>query len=163
MRRDPALEATTEIGAPPAVVWPLISDPTRMGEWSPECTGARCRSGMAGPQPGARFSGRNRKGLWRWSTKCTVVAAVPEREVAWTVSFFGFSVAYWGYRLEPGPDGTTVVTEQWRDLRTVPLFHWGPAIKLITGISDRVGTNESNMHATLARLKSAAEQPVPSA
>jgi len=158
MRREPALEASTEISAPPSAVWPLISDLSRMGEWSPECTGARWKGGASGPQPGARFSGRNRKGAWRWSTKCTVVAAVPQREVAWIVSFFGFSVAYWGYRLGPSPEGGTVVTEQWRDLRTVPLFHWGPFVKLVTGISDRVGTNESNMHATLGRLKAAAER-----
>jgi uncharacterized protein YndB with AHSA1/START domain len=160
MRNDAALEVPVEIGAPPAVVWPLISDPTRMGEWSPECTGARWKGPASAPQPGARFSGRNRKGPWRWQTKCTVVAAVPERELAWTVSFFGFSVAYWAYRLEPTPDGGTVVTEQWRDLRTFPLFRFGPAVKLVTGISDRVGTNESNMRATLERLKAAAEQPV---
>jgi uncharacterized protein YndB with AHSA1/START domain len=158
MRRDAALEASVEIGAPPEVIWPLVSDLTRMGEWSPECTGARWKGGASGAQPGARFSGRNRKAFWRWSTKCTIVAAVPDREVAWTVSFFGLSVAYWGYRLEPSADGGTVVTEQWRDLRTFPVFQWAPAVKLVTGISDRVGTNESNMHATLDRLKAAAEQ-----
>ena len=72
-------------------------------------------------------------------------------------SFFGFSVAYWGYRLQP-VNGGTVITEQWRDLRTVPLFHWGPVIKLITGITDRIGTNEWNMRVTLDRLKAAAER-----
>ena len=64
-------------------------------------------------------------------------------------------MAYWGYRLQPVAGGGTVITEQWRDLRTVPLFHWGPVIKLITGITDRVGTNESNMRVTLDRLKAA--------
>ena len=73
------------------------------------------------------------------------------------MSFFAFSVAYWAYRLEPAANGTTVVTEQWRDLRS-PLFRWAPAVKLVTGISDRVGTNEANMRATLDRLKGAAEQ-----
>ena len=84
--------------------------------------------------------------------------SIPGRELAWTVSFLGFSVAYWGYRLQPVTGGGTVITEQWRDLRTVPLFHWGPVIKLITGITDRVGTNESNMRVTLDRLKAAAER-----
>jgi hypothetical protein len=32
------------------------------------------------------------------------------------------------------------------------------AVELVTGITDRVGTNESNMRATLDRLKVAAEQ-----
>jgi len=155
MRRDAALEVSTDVCASPDVVWALLSDLSRMGEWSPECTGVRWRGGAPGARPGTRFSGRNRKGLWRWSTKCTVVAALPGRELAWTVSFFGFSVAYWGYRLQPVTGGGTVVTEQWRDLRTVPLFHWGPVIKLITGITDRVGTNESNMRVTLDRLKAA--------
>jgi hypothetical protein len=51
-----------------------------------------------------------------------------------------------------------VATEQWRDLRTFPLFQWAPAVKLVTGISDRIGTNEANMRSTLDRLKAAAEQ-----
>jgi hypothetical protein len=158
MRRDATLEVSVEINAPADAIWPLVSDLTRMGDWSPECTGVRWKGRVPAGQPGARFSGRNRKGLWRWSTKCTVVSAIPSRELAWTVSFFGFSVAYWAYRLEPAANGATTVTELWRDLRTVPLFHWGPAVKLITGISDRIGTNEANMRATLDRLKTAAEQ-----
>ena len=158
MRRDAALEVSVEINAPAEVIWPMVSDLTRMGDWSPECTGVRWKGRVAAGQPGARFSGRNRKGFWRWSTKCTLVSAVPNRELAWTVSFFGFSVAYWAYRLESAANGATLATEQWRDLRTVPLFHWGPALKLVTGISDRVGTNEANMRSTLDRLKAAAEQ-----
>ena len=158
MRRDAALEVSVEINAPADVIWPMVSDLARMGEWSPECTGVRWKGQVAAGQPGARFSGRNRKSFWRWSTKCTIVSVVPNRELAWTVSFFGLSVAYWAYRLEPAANGATVATEQWRDLRTFPLFQWGPAVKLVTGISDRVGTNEANMRSTLERLKAAAEQ-----
>ena len=99
MRRDAALEVSTEVCASPDVVWALLSDLSRMGEWSPECTGVRWRGGAPGARPGTRFSGRNRKGLWRWSTKCTVVAALPGRELAWTVSFFGSTSGEPGWRI----------------------------------------------------------------
>ena len=39
-------QARIDIAAPPDVVYDLIADVTRMGEWSPECY--RCEGGVLG-------------------------------------------------------------------------------------------------------------------
>lgn len=54
----------------------VVSDVTRMGEWSPENTGAVVLGGVS-MSPGTRFRGTNRSGWFRWSTRCEVVHAEP--------------------------------------------------------------------------------------
>ena len=154
-----ALDHSVHIDAPADVIWSLISDLPRMGEWSPFCIGARMGGNGAAPAPGTRFTGRNRNGWHRWNTKCTVVASVPGREIAWTVVFFGFSVAFWQYRLAPADGGGTDVTESWRDLRTFPLFHFKLAVRLVTGARDVLANTDAGIRATLGQLKAAAERP----
>lgn len=152
-----AIDHSVRIDAPPEVIWPLISDLERMGEWSPFCIGANMRGAGPAPGPGTRFTGRNRNGWHRWNTKCTVLASDPGREIAWAVAFCGFSVAFWRYRLEPSGDGATTVTESWRDLRTFPLFHFKPAVRLVTGARDVYANTDAGIRATLDHLKAAAE------
>ena len=64
---------TIEIDAPPAFVYDLVTDVTRMGEWSPECV--RCEWLGEPGQVGSTFRGRNRSGLARWSTDAQVLVA----------------------------------------------------------------------------------------
>ena len=40
MRKGTTAEVSVHVAAPPEVVWATVSDVTRMGEWSPEATGA---------------------------------------------------------------------------------------------------------------------------
>jgi hypothetical protein len=42
----------------PEDLYDMVSDVTRMGEWSPVCTACWWDDGL-GPQPGAWFTGRN--------------------------------------------------------------------------------------------------------
>ncbi|MFI5045555.1 MAG: SRPBCC family protein, partial [Acidimicrobiia bacterium] len=49
---------TVVIGAPADAIYDLIADVTRMGEWSPACTGATWDEG-AGPTVGSWFTGHN--------------------------------------------------------------------------------------------------------
>ena len=59
--------------APPEKVWDLVSDVTRIGEFSPETFEARWRRGYDGPAVGAKFKGhvkRNGVGPTYWSA-CT--------------------------------------------------------------------------------------------
>jgi uncharacterized protein YndB with AHSA1/START domain len=65
MRRK--CEASVVVAASPDAVWTVISDVTRVGEWSGECRGCVWESGAAAPAPGARFRGRNRRGGFRWT------------------------------------------------------------------------------------------------
>ena len=48
------------VTARPELVWDLVADVTRVGEWSPECIRAAWLGDPGRPQPGARFTGRNR-------------------------------------------------------------------------------------------------------
>jgi hypothetical protein len=154
-----AIDHSIDIAAPTGAVWAMISDLTRMAEWSPHSAGARMGGLGAAPEPGARFTGRNRNRWHRWNTRCTVVASVPEREIAWTACFLGFSTGYWHYRLEPSADGlSTTVTESWRDLRTSPLLHFNPMVRAVTGTADVVGEVDRSIRTTLAELKTAAER-----
>jgi hypothetical protein len=48
-------EYTVRIAADALRLWEMVSDVTRMGEWSPETTGAHWLDGASGPVVGARF------------------------------------------------------------------------------------------------------------
>ena len=151
-----AMDISLDIAAPPAAVWALL-DPRRMGEVSPMCTGARWPEGVDGPAVGVRFQGTNTNGWHHWRTTATIVAAEPERELAWAVSSLGFAVSQWGYRLAPLPDGGTRLTETWRDCRTSPILHLKPVVRAVTGAKDVPAMVEAGIRTTLAQLKAAAE------
>ncbi len=100
-------KASVHIEAAPDVVYSLISDITRMGEWSPECEGGDWTDGSA-PAVGAQFHGRNRRGDNEWTTPNTVIAADAGREFAWVVGTPEFQVCTWRFSLTPENGGTTV-------------------------------------------------------
>lgn len=65
------------IGAPAEVVYDLVSDVTRMGDYSPENTGGTWLDGATGPAVGARVTGTNevaRHGRTR-SNRCRTACA----------------------------------------------------------------------------------------
>ena len=141
-----------EIAAPPQRVWELVSDMTRMGEWSPEATGGKWLKGATGPASGARFKGTNRSGWQRWSTTCTVTECVPGERFTFAVTAGPAKVATWSYEIEPTGTGSRV-TESWTDERSS--FFAGVS-KRVTGVKDRTEHNRSNMERTLESLDRAA-------
>jgi len=147
---------STEVEATPERIYGLVSDLPRMGEWSPECVRCDWVGGARGAAVGARFKGRNRRGLYRWSTNGEVVAADPDSEIAFDVSFLGMPVARWRYTIEHAGPGRTRVTETWEDRR-------GRAMRVIgvagTGVRDRAAHNRAGMVETLERIKLTAEGP----
>lgn len=155
----PDLEESVHVEAPAEVVWGLVGDLTRMGEWSPENTGGKWLGGATGPAVGARFKGSNRKGSLRWSTVSTIVACDEPARIEWDVTLGPLPVARWGYRIEPDGYGKSTVTETWEDMRA------GWSAKLTDAIlrsGPRADHNRKNMRATLERLKAAAEASVSS-
>ena len=50
-------EVSMHMDAPPAEVWALVSDVTRIGEFSPETFEAKWTRGSTGPEVGAWFKG----------------------------------------------------------------------------------------------------------
>jgi uncharacterized protein YndB with AHSA1/START domain len=147
------VSVTREVRAPAAQVWAMVSDVTRMGEWSPENEGGAWLGGATGPQPGAKFRGTNRIGKRRWKTVATVVDAEPGRRFSFRVAAAGLDVAEWAYALEPTATGCRV-TESWVDRRA---GFFKPVARLVTGVADRASHNRAGMEQTLERLASAAE------
>jgi uncharacterized protein YndB with AHSA1/START domain len=142
-----------EIAAPADEVWAMVSDVTRMGEWSPEAKGATWLGDASGPSVGARFRGRNQRGWRRWSTTGEVVEAEPGRAFAFDVHAGPLRVARWAYRLEPNGGGCRV-TETWEDRRGGLIRVLG---RLATGVAERDDHNREGMTQTLANLARAAE------
>ncbi len=106
MGRD---SVSIEIDREPAIVFDAIADVTRMGEWSPECTGGRWAGGATGPAPGAEFEGDNRVALLgatlkRWTTTSKVTECVPGKVFAFVTEDY----TTWHYDLEPTATGTRI-------------------------------------------------------
>jgi uncharacterized protein YndB with AHSA1/START domain len=141
------------IEAPAETVYDLVSDVTRMGDYSPENTGAVWLDGATGPVVGARFKGTNRLGSLTWSTKPTITAADRGRLFAFEVP--GRTGSTWTYRFEPVGDGVRV-TECMRQDRATPF-----PIRFLqrrAGVTDRAAHLRDAMTTTLERLATAAER-----
>ena len=159
---DTQVDVTRRIAAPASTIWRLVSDVTRMGEWSPETTAATWSKGASGPTLGARFSGKNRNGRKTWSTVCTVDQCEPDRTFGFAVAAGPLKVAHWSYRIEPEIEGgqgraagpACTVTETWIDQRGWLVRRLG---KPLSGVADRASHNRAGMERTLERLAAAAE------
>lgn len=153
-------QVTVAMAASPREVWDLVSDVTRIGEFSPETFEARWTRGSTGPEVGATFKGhvkRNGIGPTYW-TGCRVTRCEPP--TASTPGVFEFRVGTdeiavnnWGYRIEPdGTDGARV-TEYFRVEASSPMkIYWA-----LLGWS-RGRTNEKGMRITLERMKAVLDQ-----
>jgi hypothetical protein len=152
VKKGTGSEARTHLRATPEAVYDLIADITRMHEWSPECVACEWLDGATGPVVGARFRGRNRHGLARWSNKPRIVVADRSEEFAFVATDpFGRDMTRWSYRFEAVEGGTEVV-ESFEMLKTIPTY-----IRLsdryLMGVKDRKADLEENMRRTLANLR----------
>lgn len=141
------------VAAPPQVVYDLVADVPRTGEWSPVCTSCWWDEGD-GPRAGAWFTGRNVTPARTWETRSQVVAAEPGREFAFQV---GGSLVRWGFTMTP-VDGGTRLTESWEFLPDgIARFHerYGDAAQ--TEIDDRTAAARAGIPASLTALKALAE------
>src|SRR2546423_725791 len=109
--------ASIDIETTPERVYALVSDITRMGEWSPECYQCEWIGDATTPAVGARFKARNKRGLLRWSNVPTVVIADVAREFAFSRSMPGAGEYHWSYKMTPNPGGGTQLTETYKAVR----------------------------------------------
>jgi hypothetical protein len=144
---------TVSIDARPEVVWDLVSDITRMGEWSPECTGGRWFGRRKGPEVGATFVGYNRRGRIRWLTTAKVEESERGRSFVFRIRESGVR---WSYEFAPDGDGTTL--SEFRDLSgaRVGMIRTFSTV-FLGGMDDHAGELREGMRQTLARIKAAAE------
>ncbi len=151
------LHVTAHTCASPEAVYDLVSDVTRMGEWSPETVDARWLGDATGAVVGARFAGRNRLGFLRWTTKPEVTEADRGRAFAFIVP--GPGGPEWRYDLAVDDGGRTVITESvtQRTASPAPLRF----LQRLAGVTDRAANLRAGMTTTLERVVAAAEtQPV---
>jgi hypothetical protein len=154
MARGTHGETTVHMAASPDAVYALVSDVTRMGEWSPETYKCEWIGGATGPAVGARFKASNRRGMMRWSNKPEVIAAEPGKEFAFRRTAVGSEVV-WRYQLTP-KDGGTDVSESFDVVKESPAFvEW--VIDKMLRTTDRVADLTDGMRQTLERIRAVAE------
>ena len=147
------LSDTISVAVSPDELFAMVSDVTRMGEWSPVCTACWWDEGD-GPRVGAWFTGRNETPGRTWETRSQVVAADPGRKFAWQVND---GWVHWEYVFEPEGGGTRL-TESWEFLPAgIVGFHERYGADAEAQIQQRSDAARSGIPATLAAIKKAAE------
>jgi uncharacterized protein YndB with AHSA1/START domain len=141
--------ASIEIDAAPEVVWQLVTDITRMGEWSPECWKAEWEQGASGPEVGAYFHGWNRAGTYEWDAPCIVTACEPGRVFAFQVPVQGDVVTVWRFEIASSDERTTL-TESF----VAPMINVAGAASNFEG---RFEMLDGAIRKTIANIKAAAE------
>lgn len=144
--------ASVVIGRDPATVFAVVTDVTRMGEWSPECTAGRWVDGATGPAVGAKFEGDNALviggiTLKRWTTTSEVTECDPGRVFAFVAE--GYTT--WRYEMEP-VDGGTRLTESFA-------FETASAVQrfLYETVARRPSSMVKGMQQTLDAIKASLE------
>jgi hypothetical protein len=141
------------IARSPEALYDMVSDVTRMGEWSPVCRACWWDEGNS-PTVGAWFTGRNELPERTWDTRSEVVAAEPGREFAFIV---GGSYVRWGYTFT-ALDGGTQVTESWQFLPGgIAMFDERFGADAKAQVANRAELARTGIPATLAALKAIAE------
>ena len=102
-------QSSIEIDAPPEEVYALISDLTRMGDWSPECYRVDLDHPDTPAEAGTTFQGFNRRGPNWWNVPCKVLDAEPGARFQFESLTGNPAATTWTYELEPR-GSTTVVT-----------------------------------------------------
>jgi Polyketide cyclase / dehydrase and lipid transport len=139
-------QASVIVMAKPEAVYDLVSDISNMGRFSPETTGCEWKG-----KGGAKFKGRNRHGMMRWTTTCEVIAAERGREFAFRRPGPDKGTT-WRYTFE-SVGGGTKVTESWYQEGVQPLV-----IRATIGLFLRGRDVQQAAETTLARIKVQAEK-----
>ncbi len=141
------------VARPPADLYDMIADVSRMGEWSPNCRACWWDDGD-GPRIGGWFTGRNETADRTWETRSEVIVAEPGREFAFVV---GESLVRWGYTFSPA-EGETQLTESWEFLPAgIAMFKQRYGDDAEAQIADRTQAAHGGIPVTLAAIKRAAE------
>ncbi|MEX2100842.1 MAG: SRPBCC family protein [Acidimicrobiia bacterium] len=148
---------TMVIAADPETLYDMVSDVTRMGEWSPACQScawdAESLDGGDRPAVGSWFTGKNKLGDFEYETRCEVTVADRGKEFTWVVGGAEEGAAQWRYTFA-AVDGGTEVEESSALLRLSGFFTDMPEDRL----REIVARNQAGIRTTLENLKAAAEE-----
>ncbi len=142
-----------EIHAPAELLYDLVSDLPRVGEWSPECEGVDWEGDVTAPVAGTTFVGHNAVGPGRrirYSRHGSVLVADRGRHFEFITDEGGRPSTVWRYQFESRGD-STYVTEGY-EVRWIPV--WARILDVPT---NRHKELVANMRTTLQNLKTAAE------
>ncbi len=153
LRKGETLSASVELRASAEEVYAVISNVTRIPEWSPETS----RAQWLGPDS---FRAWNRRRLGRWRTDANVVDAVPGQRFSFVVQVMGGDWTQWTYLIEPGSTaGTTRLTEMFEMCVALPssvaLFE-----RLALFVWDRRTDLQRNLEISVDRIRSIVEAGV---
>ncbi|WNG86710.1 SRPBCC family protein [Mycobacterium sp. ITM-2016-00317] len=146
----PVLQAEIDINAPVSKVWALVSDLSRMPQWSPQC---RLMKPLGQLRQGARTVNFNRRGFLFWPTTCRITEFVPEEKLAFRVNE---NHTVWTYELEPTEAGTRLVETRHAENGTTAVSNFLVG-KFMGGVPSFEQELLEGMNASLTRIKSAAE------
>ena len=146
----PLLQAQIDIDAPVAKVWALVSDLSRMPQWSPQC---RMMKPLGPVRQGTRTINLNRRNRTFWPTTSTVTEVIPEKKIAFRVNI---NHTVWCYELEPTDTGTRV-TETRHAENGVSAYSSLSVNALFGGTTNFERELVEGMNASLAKIKAAAE------
>jgi uncharacterized protein YndB with AHSA1/START domain len=146
----PLLQAQIDIDAPVAKVWALVSDLSRMPQWSPQC---RMMKPLGPLRQGMRTINFNRRNYAVWPTTSTVTEVIPQKKLAFRVNQNG---TIWSYELEPTEAGTRVVETRHAENGVKPAANM-TINALFGGVPNFERELVDGMNASLLRIKAAAE------
>ena len=147
--------ATVTVTASPEAVYDLVADVSRMGEWSPVCTGCQWQD-----EARTRFVGTNELGGRTWQTVCRVEVATRGREFTFINTGMDGSadLVKWSYTIALA-DGGCALTESWELLPGYPEYRLKgqPDLDLTSALGQGLDNARAGITQTLANLKAAAE------
>ncbi|NBE99299.1 SRPBCC family protein [Nonomuraea sp. KC401] len=103
MRRETTIEELLPASA--KAIWTVLTDPTRVGEWSSECRTSHWLDGATEPTAGARYIGWSQVRWISWSRACRILRADrPHQYQFETIS--RSHCTHWSFQLEPSGAAT---------------------------------------------------------
>lgn len=147
------LEVSIEISASPNEVWDVVSDLTRMPEWSPQTRKTIIRGRPI--RVGSRMINVNRRDVRVWATRGTVVTFDPGQRIAWKIAE---NHSIWSFELHGLADNTRTKLVETRDVS-------GDTTKISKVLIDKFLGGEENfekeltagMRQTVQRIRLAVE------
>lgn len=148
-----ALYAEASIDAPADRVWALLTDVSKMAEWSPELLRmVPLRPG--GLRVGQWYLGLNRRRAVIWPTRSVVTALEPRRRLAWDTRSSG---TRWIWEIATAPGGGTTVVHRREVPGDLTLLSKVFARLALGGSDGHTDELEAGMARTVARLRADAE------
>jgi len=165
-----AVSAEIVIDCTAEQAWELITDVTRIGEFSPECQEVRWTRGTSA-EPGNSFDGTNRATVEQggetydaeWTRPCTVTVVEPGRRFAYSVGdrYDGSPASDWEFELYQTKEGCKIVQtfRHRRDgLSGIRLAADAEPTRVDEILEERSRALSAGMHDTLHRMKAVLTQ-----